>query len=660
MLPDCDPSRQWELINAGGVSYASYRVASLMEELVRYTPDLLIIYTGHNEFLEDRTYGQIKQRSPILREVWVLLCRTRVFAALRRARANMGGAPAGGVAQGSDGGKDRSLLPAEVDTILEHSLGPEAYHRDDKLHRDIIAHFRFNLNRMIDIANSVDARVILVTPASQLRDCSPFKSEHRADLVEADWTRFQTLYENAEQAYQNGQWDAALAALDEASRLDDRYADLHYLRGRVLFALGRYDESKVAYTRARDEDVCPLRAVTALVRVVSDIAQTRSVPLVDADGILQSLSDRGIPGSDVFLDHVHPTIENNRQIALAILDSMKQQDVVHPSEAWNQEAIQAAKRRVEDGIDPEAHGVALRNLSMVLRWAGRSEEADRLAQRATDLAPDDAMAHAQRGATAEAAGRIEEAIREYKQAIELDPDSLEAHFGLADVLASQGKYEEAVREYHEALRVNSRQSAVLCNLGTALEALGRIDEAAAALRRAIEIKPGDGASHYNLGNLFRRVGRLQEAAEEYRQTLLIYPYSEDARVHFNLARVLVELDRYDAALDHFRQAVRFAPERPEVLQGLAWCLITYPDPNQRDATQAIELAKRANSLTGNQNPTLMDTLAAAYAEAGNFAEAVLVQRQALALAEHSDQNRIDLYRRHLARYEQLAGQATIP
>ena len=50
MLPVADPNRSWEVINAGGVSYASYRIAAVVEELVHYQPDLFVIYTGHNEF----------------------------------------------------------------------------------------------------------------------------------------------------------------------------------------------------------------------------------------------------------------------------------------------------------------------------------------------------------------------------------------------------------------------------------------------------------------------------------------------------------------------------------------------------------------------------------------------------------------------------------
>jgi len=68
-LPKADPSRKWEVINAGAISYASYRVKGLMAELARYQPDLFIAYMGHNEFLERRTYAQVFDTPSLIRDV---------------------------------------------------------------------------------------------------------------------------------------------------------------------------------------------------------------------------------------------------------------------------------------------------------------------------------------------------------------------------------------------------------------------------------------------------------------------------------------------------------------------------------------------------------------------------------------------------------------
>jgi hypothetical protein len=83
-LPAADGSRRWEVINAGGISYASYRVTLLMEELVRYQPDLFIVYCGHNEFLEARTYHSMLATPAPIRDLHSRLAATRTFSVLQR------------------------------------------------------------------------------------------------------------------------------------------------------------------------------------------------------------------------------------------------------------------------------------------------------------------------------------------------------------------------------------------------------------------------------------------------------------------------------------------------------------------------------------------------------------------------------------------------
>ena len=85
MLPKADPSRNWEVINAGGISYASYRISRLMEELIQYEPDLFIVYTGHNEFLEKRTFESVARVPGPLRDIGAVLSRTRLYAIAKRA-----------------------------------------------------------------------------------------------------------------------------------------------------------------------------------------------------------------------------------------------------------------------------------------------------------------------------------------------------------------------------------------------------------------------------------------------------------------------------------------------------------------------------------------------------------------------------------------------
>ena len=133
-----------------------------MEELIRYEPDVFIIYCGHNEFLERRTYQDIIQTPGAVIRLGALLGKTRLHAVLHQLLSS-------GDLSDRHGNSARPVLGGEVENILQDAtIGPESYTRDDIQREQVIAHYQFNVERMIDIARSVDAKVILVTPQCKI------------------------------------------------------------------------------------------------------------------------------------------------------------------------------------------------------------------------------------------------------------------------------------------------------------------------------------------------------------------------------------------------------------------------------------------------------------------------------------------------------------
>ena len=320
LLPKVDPATSWEVINCGGISYASYRVARLMEELVRYQPDAFVIYTGQNEFLERRTYARILETPALVRDLSALASRTRIYTVLSRwIRPSEKGATRAG-----------DLLPSEVETVLDKSLGPSAYSRDDALASKVVTHFQHSLGRMIHLARNAGARVILVNPASNLRHCSPFKSAFASpSSAEAE-----LALKQAQRAYRDGRYDDALSRVDHSLSRDDRHAGAHYLKARILDELQRFGEAHTSYQRAVDEDVCPLRAPSGIQATLLAVARAHDVPLVDFAQLAAGRSRDGIPGKDWFLDHVHPTIQGHEQLALAIIESVTASRIASAGEHW--------------------------------------------------------------------------------------------------------------------------------------------------------------------------------------------------------------------------------------------------------------------------------------------------------------------------------------
>lgn len=438
--------RRWEVINAGGVSYASYRAALLMEQLIEYEPDLFIIYSGHNEFLEERTYGDIKDTPASVLRISTWAARSRVATLVSNAIQ--------GVASARSEPPQKNELNNEVDTQM---IGLSAYTRDDALQKNVLKHYRYNLFRMIDIAHSVGARVVLITPASNLLGASPFKSENRAGLTENELARWNEQYQLAEQKLEQRAPAEALAALDEAVKIDDRHATAHFQRGHALVQLGRYDEAKVALVRAMDEDVCPLRALSPTSEIVAQVATERKIPLIDFVAIQEEHSQHGIPGNGVFLDHVHPTIEAHRLLALEILNVMGREGIANPD--MDDATLLQVSSDVMSQIDPAAHGRALMNLSKVLGWAGKLREAYRLAVKAAELNPDSAAVQYQAGVTAQLVGKLEESIDHYRKVIEVEPTAALAHGNLGVSLEARGDLEGAVRHYELSLKYGETKDA---------------------------------------------------------------------------------------------------------------------------------------------------------------------------------------------------------
>lgn len=498
LLPVADRHKNWEVINAGGISYASYRVAHLMEELVNYQPDLFIIYTGHNEFLEERTFSQIRDIPPVIRTTVSLLAKTRTWSAMSSVMQDLGISP-------EKEKQDQDKLAAEVVAVLDQSVGLDRYTRDDSLQDNILHHYRISLERMVGLARSAGAQIIFVTPASNLKDCTPFKSEHTQELGQADRQNSAQILAQAEDAIRRKNWHQAIDLLDKAVSMDPRHAELQYRRGQVLLALGRFGEAGEALSRARDEDVCPLRALTEMGRIVIEIAEEQGVGLVDYINLVEqemlARKSYPVPGEELFLDHVHPTIEGHKVLALALIQAMEEAGLVEPGKDWGDEAIAGVAAKIEGSIDLETHGRALANLARVLLWAKKDEDAARLAGQAQAMAG------------------------QYRQ-VAVDSASI-----LTSVYLNQGQPERAVQLLYSTIERAPGAMELRWKLGEILvePPLMQLEKAAANLLLVSQQLPNFDMPHAMFGLAMAKRGRTKIAYGSLMEALRLNPNNSNAR-----------------------------------------------------------------------------------------------------------------------------------
>jgi protein O-mannosyl-transferase len=255
--------------------------------------------------------------------------------------------------------------------------------------------------------------------------------------------------------------------------------------------------------------------------------------------------------------------------------------------------------------------------------------------------------------------RNSETLWTHALAVTKDNDVALTNYG--NFLMERGRLDDALTFLQRALAIHSSSedrhynlslALIHDSLGNVMARKGQLGDAIAQLRQATQLRPDFPDAHYNLGVLLLQKGDLDGAIAEWRTTLSLHPF--DAGAHASLANALVQKGQLREAADHYEKALQSEPDLILALNNLAWLMSAGPDDSLRNDTLALELAKKANALSNNSNALFVRTLAAAYAQAGQFENAIETARKASELAEVQGKQRlvreiaedVDLYQRH--------------
>jgi lysophospholipase L1-like esterase len=334
-LNAADPSRTYDVVNCGGVSYASYRLVPILEEVLHYQPDLVIFCEGHNEFLEDRDLSALRSRPAALAWIQRQVMQLRTYNVLRDAWLRLSGGDAtGDDTAGGDatGPSAQPQLGPEVDARLDWKDGLAEYHRDPAWRTGVVAHFDDSLRRIVRTARDAGVPLVLVSPVSNL-EYPPFKSEHRADISASELAWFDALMA---QARQSGGADLTqtLALIQQAAAIDGAFARVHYDIGVCRLELGEVAQARQSLERAKELDVCPLRMIEPIEQSIHSVAEETDTPLVDAHALIAAASRSGFPDRQWLVDHVHPSISGHQLIADALADELAGLRIVSRRDGW--------------------------------------------------------------------------------------------------------------------------------------------------------------------------------------------------------------------------------------------------------------------------------------------------------------------------------------
>jgi tetratricopeptide (TPR) repeat protein len=305
------PDRQFEILNVSAHAYAAYRVRLILDEVLPLQPDLLVIYSGNNEFVEPRQYAvDARWFDPI----GSLANRSTAYRLMR-------GSPF----------ISKFFPTSTLDPEARSGTAFEQWSKIEKLplvlrtdpgqFRKVTEHYEFSIASMVRAARDRGIPVLLLTVPTNTRDWRPNASASTAEGARSnDWRRY---YRAGRAALLRGERDLAVESLTGAVELDSAHAATHYHLGRALEASGRLDEAIASYERARDLDANPFRAHSSFNEIIRRIGRTfDNVKLIDAEKLFREASAPHAPGFDLFLDYVHPTRRGNTILAKAVFDAM--------------------------------------------------------------------------------------------------------------------------------------------------------------------------------------------------------------------------------------------------------------------------------------------------------------------------------------------------
>jgi tetratricopeptide (TPR) repeat protein len=250
--------------------------------------------------------------------------------------------------------------------------------------------------------------------------------------------------------------------------------------------------------------------------------------------------------------------------------------------------------------------------------------------KAVNIDPANALARQLLASALSDSGRMNEAFLQAERAVKLDPTNAASHYVLSAILVKRGQMKHAIGEAQLAVELGPEDLFAHQHWSELLVRSGRDNEAINAARNGLAVFPYDASLHYMLGLALARKNDLTTATNQFVYALLFAP--DWMEVHLDFGLTLLRLGDASNGMRHLQTAVRLMPDSPLALNELAWLLATSSDAALRNGPEAVQLAEHGCAVTSRRDPMLLATLAAAYAEAGKFSEAINAAQEALSLA----------------------------
>lgn len=514
-LGEAYPGR-FEIVNAAGMSYGSHRVLDVLKDVILHEPDLVIIYSGNNEFVERNMLPAMEERRGLpamVGRVRDVLARLNIYRALRLAMFRL-----------SPATFKQKIREDITDIRVDPSVSRGSVKRDPGLDLEITGNYRNNIAAMKELLLVNGIKGIFCTVPTNLSSWTPtLGAQLFTDPVAAK--RWQELRGKLNQPAASAApaSDQRIGVLSEMQELAPDNAYVAYKLGLALAGRGQFDRAYPQLVRARDLDERPVRAFSAFNEIIRGQADENSILVADLEGVFAELFRGGKDSGNLFIDYCHFTEDSHRVVALSLLPVIYQAlggsidlkvvgDLIYnddwrfrPKEdrmragglyatglaLFNNRQYDRAREVFKQVVDIMPLGGAYGNLGQICLIMGEKAESRKNFIKALEIDPSNQSALIDVGNAYLSGSDFAKAEQMFRRAIELNDFAPAAYLGLGDIAVQKNDARGAVTNYEKALKYGADGLPLRKKLGLAQLAAGDRKGALASWQAALKFDLAD-------------------------------------------------------------------------------------------------------------------------------------------------------------------------
>lgn len=320
-----------KVMNCAWPGKASHHVLQGARSVMKYQPDLFIIYSGNNEALpSNRIYADMSIHRLKMDLYYGSTFYRYIALRFDRLRKHL--------TYGRSGYAEKQYREEVIASKVYKTpaVPPDYYVR-------LVDRYRKNMKKILATAKRHHVKVLFMTVPTNIHDYKPEMSIHRDGLSAEALASWEKAFKEGHDAQTRGDYNIALSRYLEAEKIDSDYADLQFNLGAVYEKLNSYARAKQAYFKAQDTDAMSTRAKTSINKTIRELASSSGSLLLDTVSLFESLSPYGIISSKLIYDNVHPTVEAQQIISDALLHVLFENDTIAPKNNWDWPAYENSK-----------------------------------------------------------------------------------------------------------------------------------------------------------------------------------------------------------------------------------------------------------------------------------------------------------------------------